>query len=128
MSAPVDFTACRVFGGYNGGFAADAIFSGRTSSGRVQERGSMKKVHRVLSGVLVLLALAAAAGAQVSSSVLQGVVTDAQGGVLPGVTVVITNVDTGLTREVSSDAAGFFRATALPPGPYTIQVRLDGFG
>ena len=87
----------------------------------------MKKVHRVLSGVLVLLALAAAAGAQVSSSVLQGVVTDAQGGVLPGVTVVITNVDTGLTREVSSDAAGFFRATALPPGPYTIQVRLDGF-
>ena len=72
----------------------------------------MKKVHRVLSGVLVLLALAAAAGAQVSSSVLQGVVTDAQGGVLPGVTVVITNVDTGLTREVSSDAAGFFRATA----------------
>ena len=85
----------------------------------------MKKVHRVLSGVLVLLALAAPAGAQVSSSVLQGVVTDAQGGVLPGVTVVITNVDTGLTREVSSDAAGFFRATALPPGPYAIQVRLD---
>src|SRR6266536_939385 len=87
----------------------------------------MKKVHRVLSGVLVLLALAAAAGAQVSSAVLQGVVTDAQGGVLPGVTAVITNVDTGLTREVSSDAAGFFRATALPPGPYTIQVRLNGF-
>jgi hypothetical protein len=87
----------------------------------------MNQIHRALIGVIVSLTLASAAAAQVSTAILQGVVTDAQSGVLPGVSVTITNVDTGLTRDTSSDAAGFFRVTALPPGPYTIQAKLDGF-
>ena len=62
-----------------------------------------------------------------TSAVLQGVVTDSQGGVLPGVTVITTNVETGLVREAPTDAAGFFRATALPPGKYSLQAKLDGF-
>jgi hypothetical protein len=87
----------------------------------------MKLLHRALIAAIVSLALASAVSAQVSSAILQGVVTDAQAAVLPGVTVTITNVDTGLTRDALSDAAGFFRVTALPPGPYTIQAKLDGF-
>src|SRR5262249_44461264 len=88
---------------------------------------SMNQLHRASIAVAVILALASAAAAQVSSAILQGVVSDAQSGVLPGVSITITNVDTGLTRETSSDAAGFFRVTALPPGPYTIEAKLDGF-
>ena len=37
-------------------------------------------------------------------------------------TVVVTNVDTGLAREVPSDASGFYRASALPPGNYTLRA------
>jgi Carboxypeptidase regulatory-like domain/TonB dependent receptor len=87
----------------------------------------MTKLRRVLTAALIVLALAPAAFAQVTSAVLQGVVTDSQGGVLPGVTVTATNVETGLVREAPTDAAGFFRATALPPGLYTLQAALDGF-
>ena len=65
--------------------------------------------------------------AQVTSAVLQGVVTDSQGAVLPGVTVVATNTETGLAREVPSDPAGFYRLTALPPGTYALAAELDGF-
>ena len=34
---------------------------------------------------------------------IEGVVTDASGGVLPGVTVVVKNIDTNVAREVTSD-------------------------
>ena len=84
-------------------------------------------VHRVLSVVMVALLLSAPAFAQGSNAALQGVVTDSQGGVLPGVAVVVTNTETGLAREAASNADGFFRTSALPPGPYAIAAKLDGF-
>ena len=86
----------------------------------------MKIRHRVLSLFLVL-ASASLAYAQVTSAVLQGVVTDSQGGVLPGVTVTVTNTETGLAREVVSERVGFYRLAALPPGTYALAATLDGF-
>lgn len=85
------------------------------------------KTFGVVFAVFLVLASAIDAGAQVTNAVLQGVVTDPQGAILPGVTVVATNVDTGLVREVPSDGSGFYRAAALPPGRYTLRVSLDGF-
>lgn len=76
---------------------------------------------------IVWLALTAGAAAQVTSAVLQGTVRDSEGGALPGVAVVVTNVETGLTRDAPADTAGFYRAGALPPGRYTLRARLDGF-
>lgn len=87
----------------------------------------MKTIVRVWSVVVFLLASAGPAAAQVTGAVLQGVVIDYQGGVLPGVAVTIANTETGLVREAPSDGAGFFRAAALPPGSYSIHARLDGF-
>ncbi len=87
----------------------------------------MKAFVRVGLVVVSLLASSGLALAQVTNAVLQGVVTDSQKGVLPGVAVSVTNTETGLVREVVSDAAGFFRATALPPGPYAVRATLDGF-
>jgi Carboxypeptidase regulatory-like domain/TonB dependent receptor-like, beta-barrel len=84
----------------------------------------------VLSLVIVLawvLAWARPAQAQATSAALQGVVTDNQGGVVPGVAVTIKNTETGLSRDVVSDEAGFYRAVALPPGSYEITAKLDGF-
>ena len=68
-----------------------------------------------------------AAYAQATSATVQGVVTDNQGAVLPGVTVTVTNADTGLARDVVSTEAGFYRIAALPPGTYTIAATLEGF-
>ncbi|MEO6238697.1 MAG: carboxypeptidase regulatory-like domain-containing protein [Vicinamibacterales bacterium] len=87
----------------------------------------MKSSRIVLAGVFGLLVVASTVSAQVTTAVLQGTVTDSQGGVLPGVTLVATNTETGLTREAPSDPAGFFRVTTLPPGTYALRAELSGF-
>ncbi|HTV01020.1 MAG TPA: TonB-dependent receptor, partial [Luteitalea sp.] len=87
----------------------------------------MKTAVRVTALALLAITWAAVAGAQVTSAVLQGVVRDNQGGIVPGVVVTATNTDTGLSREVPSDDAGLYRLTALPPGAYDVTATLDGF-
>ena len=86
----------------------------------------MKIRHRVLSLFLVLVS-ASPAYAQATSAVLQGVVSDSQGGIIPGATVTVTNTETGLAREVISNESGFYRLAALPPGTYALAAKLDGF-
>src|SRR6266536_3402013 len=58
----------------------------------------------------------AVAFAQVTTGSIQGVVTDPNKAVVPGVTVKITNVDTGVTREATTNDEGFYRVTNLQPG------------
>ena len=87
----------------------------------------MQSSRVVWSFVLSLLFVASVASAQGTTAVLQGVVTDSQGSVLPGVAVVATNTETGLTRDSVSDPAGFFRLTTLPPGRYQLHAELGGF-
>jgi hypothetical protein len=65
--------------------------------------------------------------AQTTGATLQGTVADDQGGVLPGANITIANTDTGWTREVVSDARGWYRVAALPPGPYEVRIAMSGF-
>jgi len=82
-----------------------------------------------LAALLFALAfMAAPAMAQTTTGVISGIITDAQGGVLPGVTVTARNIDTGLLRTVVTEGDGRFRFAALQPGPYEIKAELSGFG
>src|ERR1051325_11519938 len=65
--------------------------------------------------------------AQQGTSEIGGRVTDEQGAVLPGVSIVITNEETGVFREVTSGADGSFFASQLKPGRYRIQATLASF-
>jgi hypothetical protein len=65
--------------------------------------------------------------AQQGTSQIGGKVVDAQGAVLPGVTVVITNEDTGAAREIVTGAEGSYFASQMIPGPYRISAKLEGF-
>ena len=47
--------------------------------------------------------------------------------VLPGVTVTITNIETGTERSVATNDAGFYRAPLLPLGGYRVVAELQGF-
>ena len=75
----------------------------------------------------MVLCAAAPALAQQGTAELGGRVVDAQGGVLPGVTVVITNEDTGVVRELVSGAEGSYFASQIVPGRYRITAKLEGF-
>jgi hypothetical protein len=76
---------------------------------------------------LTLVGLPAALHAQSAGGTISGTATDGTGGVLPGVTVVITNTDTGVTRTLITDSGGRFVAPDLPPGPYSVKGTLQGF-
>ena len=78
--------------------------------------------------VLALISLAVPATAQTTNGVISGIVSDAQGGVLPGVTVTGRNIETGITRTVVTESDGRYRLAALPPGRYEIRAELQGFG
>jgi hypothetical protein len=65
--------------------------------------------------------------AQSTGSAIQGTVTDEQGAVMPGASVVVANVQTGWTRDVITDERGWYRATAITPGDYEVRVTLQGF-
>jgi Carboxypeptidase regulatory-like domain/TonB dependent receptor len=80
----------------------------------------------ILAIVALLLPRAVHAQAAATGSI-EGVVTDASGGVLPGVSVVVKNVDTNLTRDLTTDARGRYRATALQPGRYEVSATFAGF-
>ena len=82
-------------------------------------------------GLSLLLALAlnspALTAAQAINGTIEGTVVDDQGGVLPGVAVTVTNLDTGDTRTVVSNENGLYRLPLLPLGTYRISVELAGF-
>src|SRR6185503_5522811 len=67
------------------------------------------------------------AHAQSVTGGIQGTVVDQSGGVLPGVSVIITSSDTGLARTLVTDENGSFRTDLLPVGNYDVTAELAGF-
>lgn len=65
--------------------------------------------------------------AQGAGAAIEGTVTDAQGGVLPGVAVTLRNMDTGFTRPAVTQGDGRYRFADLPPGRYEVTAQLQGF-
>ena len=61
------------------------------------------------------------------TSAIRGIVTDEQGGVLPGATVLATHEETGTFRETITGPGGEYLLASLQPGPYTLTARLAGF-
>ena len=86
-------------------------------------------MRKRLSAMFVaLLAAASVAAAQGTTGSLSGTLTDASGGVLPGVTVTLSGPSLQGTRTVVTDDQGFYRFHNVPPGPeYTVTATLSGF-
>jgi Carboxypeptidase regulatory-like domain len=75
---------------------------------------------------LILLPTAGIAWAQATAQ-LNGTVRDSSGAVLPGVTVTVTQTDTGLLRTTVTDESGAYLLTNLPTGPHRLEAALRGF-
>src|SRR5438034_208012 len=86
-----------------------------------------KRAFLLPLGVLFVLAALSPAAVFAQTAELRGVVSDESGAVLPGVSVVIRQTDTGLERSSVTDEHGLFRAPALQPGPYRVTSTLMGF-
>ena len=83
----------------------------------------------LLKGALCLLtvfSLAATGWAQHSR--ISGTVTDSSGGVIPGVAVNVTHLDTGVSRQTVTDDSGRYTVPQLFSGDYRVSASLAGFG
>ena len=85
------------------------------------------RVVRYLAAVLGFLMLPMSAAAQISTAGVSGTVVDESKAVLPGVSIVATDLDTGRTYETVSDARGIYQLPPLPPGAYKIVADVAGF-
>ncbi|MGE5244744.1 MAG: TonB-dependent receptor [Betaproteobacteria bacterium] len=86
-------------------------------------------MRRMLLAVIVAVLVAAPvfAQSQAANGSIEGTVVDSSGGVLPGVTVTITNTDSGSQRSVVTNSDGLYRALLLPLGTYKVVAELQGF-
>jgi Carboxypeptidase regulatory-like domain len=92
--------------------------------------GSLVRFAKGL-GISLLLVIAFAAPAlaqsQVTTGTIQGTVTDVNGAAVPGASVEIKNLDTNLSKTLTTDDGGRFVALVLPPGKYSVTVTKQGF-
>ena len=84
----------------------------------------MKRTTRALTAAFILLLLIPTLAAAQAGSTAQiaGTVKDDTGGVLPGVTITVTQTATSFTRTAVSDETGGYVLPNLPVGPYRLTV------
>ena len=87
----------------------------------------MKQVMRRVGIVALLLAMSGGSAWAQATAQMSGTVRDESGAVLPGVTVTVTQTDTGFTRSVVTEGEGSYVMPNLPTGPYRLEVSLQGF-
>jgi len=90
-------------------------------------RSPISRASRV--GIVAALAAIAiaVASAQAAFSTFSGTVFDPTNAFLPGVTMTLTNTQSGAKHEIRSDRTGHFEFVGLPPGSYSLQAILPGF-
>jgi outer membrane receptor protein involved in Fe transport len=87
-----------------------------------------RKVHAASAiAVLLLLACAATAPAQVDRATLSGVVRDPSDAVIPRAQVSVTNLATGVAATVTTTSDGTYLVVNLAPGEYLVQAEAPGF-
>src|SRR5262245_33064093 len=80
-----------------------------------------------MRNVILLLALAGHAGAQVPTGTITGVVHDPSGAGVSGARVKAVNLATGLARNTASSIEGDYSFFALLPGEYEVSIDASGF-
>lgn len=85
------------------------------------------RLFEVLTAFVAALALSTQLMASLDRGAIRGTVTDPQGAVVPGATVVARNVETGVATRLTTSSAGFYLASELVPGKYSIRIEAQGF-
>src|ERR1041384_5534896 len=74
----------------------------------------------------VVLLVAASVNAQQFTGGVRGAVRDANG-VVPGVSVTLTNQATNISREVTTNDVGQYNFPAVAPGTYSLKATVSGY-
>src|SRR5260370_20526635 len=104
---------------------------GTRSSGRCMVADwnyrNLSKVLAVSIALVFSLFMAVSTYCQVTGATLSGTVTDASGAAIPGAQVSGRNAATGVTRDFTTDSAGFYTAPNITAGTYEVRASAKGF-
>ena len=81
--------------------------------------------HERWLAVLILLMLAGIVQAQVTTGTILGSVSDSTGAVVPGTMITMKHIETGITRDITADAAGHYRVQQLAVGEYELTAKAE---
>ena len=81
----------------------------------------------VLAGVFLAGSFGAGFGQATNAGDISGTVTDTSGAAIPGATVTVTNIDTGVTQTYTTNAAGVYDTSSIVAGNYKVTFSKDGF-
>jgi Carboxypeptidase regulatory-like domain/TonB dependent receptor len=85
------------------------------------------RVYPTLLAIVCLFALVNVAFAQTFRGSIVGTISDPSGAMIAGVTVIITDVNTGQLHQTTSSSAGEFAFQDLPLGLYSAEANPSGF-
>src|SRR5213596_3365850 len=89
---------------------------------------SLRVFGRFATAIVVLIALSTCLSfAQTSTATILGVVRDASGALIPGVSITVKHTESGLTRTAISSERGGYNLPLLPVGPYEVSAMIPGF-
>jgi Carboxypeptidase regulatory-like domain len=81
----------------------------------------------LLAGILLAGSFAATFGQAVNQGDISGTVTDSTGAAVPGAKVTVLNIDTGVTKDYTTNDAGVYDTSSIVAGNYKITYSRDGF-
>ena len=90
-------------------------------------RDWVSRTVSALGATLVLFLVCLSAFSQANQGTIQGGVFDQTGGAISGASVTVIDVARGVTRALTTDAAGEYVAPSLLPGTYTVRAEAKGF-
>lgn len=87
----------------------------------------MKNGMRWILPLLLLFGSGACLAQSINAGDIRGSVTDPSGALIPGVKVTVQNVDTGVSKDLTTNSAGLYDTNSIVPGHYTVTFTRDGF-
>ncbi len=88
---------------------------------------SKPRISRVMALSLMCLWVWVRFAAAQGTGAITGTIKDAQAGALPGVSLTLRNLESGVARTTVSEDAGTYRFAGLLPGRYELTAELPGF-
>src|SRR5271157_1983223 len=86
-------------------------------------KGDMSRFHIPI----LLLTFSVAGMAQVTTASIVGRATDSSGAAVPGTTIRVENLRTGVVQTATTDEGGNFTVTELTPGDYKVRANRTNF-
>jgi hypothetical protein len=99
----------------------------RLKSRKFRRTVTMKKMTLWVLPLLLIFGSLACLAQSTNSGDIRGSVTDSSGALIPGVTVTVLDVDTGVAKDFTTNDSGLYDTSSIVTGPYSLTFTKDGF-